>query len=250
VAKLVVLLSDGSTRDVLLRKDRITLGRRPDNDVCLPHPAVSGEHAAVVTILSDSFLEDLSSTNGTFVNGQPIQKHFLRDGDTIELGRQRLVFLVDEGAHPPGLTPAQRSAAAADAVHWDKPSTMPGMARAVSPRSRADDDDVTPADPVTISEAPPVMPPALPELLVLTGPSAGRTLALTKEVTSVGRVGVQIALVRRTAYGYVLVPGDGSPAPLVNGTVVPDDGAVLSSGDVIDVAGARIEFVAATDLPL
>src|SRR5512132_3791998 len=95
MAKLVLYLPDGS----LLDKERLTLGRRPDNDVCLPYPAVSGEHAAVVTILADSFLEDLGSTNGTLVNGKPIAKHFLRDRDQIDIGRQKIVYLADESAH-------------------------------------------------------------------------------------------------------------------------------------------------------
>src|SRR4030095_16447279 len=84
--------------DVLLDKERITIGRRADNDVCLPYPAVSGEHAAVVTILADSFLEDLGSTNGTLVNGKPIVKHFLADNDQIDIGRQRLTYASDNDA--------------------------------------------------------------------------------------------------------------------------------------------------------
>jgi len=72
MGKLVLYLADGTTRDVPLEKERVTIGRRADNDVCLPFPAVSGEHAQIVTILADSFLEDLGSTNGTLVNGKPI----------------------------------------------------------------------------------------------------------------------------------------------------------------------------------
>jgi FHA domain len=98
VAKLVLFLPDGSTKAITLNKERIVIGRRVDNDVCLPFPAVSGEHAAVVTILSDSFLEDLSSTNGTLVNGATVQKHFLRDRDQIDIGRQKLIYLADEAA--------------------------------------------------------------------------------------------------------------------------------------------------------
>ena len=89
MGKLVLFLADGTTLDVPLDRERITIGRRADNDVCLPYPAVCGEHAAVVTILADSFLEDLGSTNGTLVNGKPIVKHFLRDRDQIDIGRQR-----------------------------------------------------------------------------------------------------------------------------------------------------------------
>src|SRR4051812_48301787 len=103
MAKLVLLLEDGGMRDIPLTKECLTLGRRADNDICLPDPAVSGEHAQVVTLLADSFLEDLGSTNGTTVNGEPVQKHFLRDGDVIDLGRQRLVYAVDNSARPVGV---------------------------------------------------------------------------------------------------------------------------------------------------
>ncbi len=101
MAKLVLLVPNGTTLDVPLRRERVTIGRRADNDVCLPNLAVSGEHAVVVTILTDSFLEDLGSTNGTLVNGKPIAKHFLRDGDLIDIGRHKLLYFVDDEAIPP-----------------------------------------------------------------------------------------------------------------------------------------------------
>lgn len=98
MGKLVLFLKDASPVEIPLVKERVTIGRRPDNDVCLPYPAVSGEHAAVVTILADSFLEDLGSTNGTLVNGRPVAKHFLRDRDQVDIGRQLIVYLADDGA--------------------------------------------------------------------------------------------------------------------------------------------------------
>ena len=101
MGKLVLILPDGRTRDIPLDRERITIGRRADNDVCLPFPAVSGEHAAVVTILDDSFLEDLSSTNGTLVNGKSVAKHFLRDHDEIDIGRQMLVYVSGDGDSMP-----------------------------------------------------------------------------------------------------------------------------------------------------
>jgi hypothetical protein len=105
MGKLVLYLPDGSLHDIPLDKERLSIGRRPDNDICLPYPAVSGEHAAVVTILADSFLEDLGSTNGTLVNGQPVVKHFLRDNDHIDIGRQRLVYFLHDGAVAEPLAP-------------------------------------------------------------------------------------------------------------------------------------------------
>ncbi len=96
MGKLVVFLPDGRNVDVKLDRERVTIGRRPDNDLCLPYPAVSGEHAAVVTILADSFLEDVGSTNGTLVNGKPVAKHFLRDRDRIDIGKQKIIYVADD----------------------------------------------------------------------------------------------------------------------------------------------------------
>ena len=101
MAKLVLHIPGGGTRDIKLDLGRLTIGRRADNDVCLPYPAVSAEHAAVVTVLDDSFLEDLQSTNGTLVNGKRVLKHFLRDRDTIDVGRVELVYLVNESESMP-----------------------------------------------------------------------------------------------------------------------------------------------------
>ena len=105
MSKLVVFLPDGRLVDVKLERERVTIGRRADNDLCLPYPAVSGEHAAVVTILADSFLEDLGSTNGTLVNGKAISKHFLVDHDQVDIGRQRLVYMSDNDAKVDPLPP-------------------------------------------------------------------------------------------------------------------------------------------------
>src|SRR5437773_10762935 len=100
MSKLVLYMPDGSTREIFLTRERIRIGRRPDNDVPLPFPAVSGEHAAIVTILSDSFLEDLGSTNGTFVNGKSVTKHFLRDRDRIDVGRENFIYYADDNTLP------------------------------------------------------------------------------------------------------------------------------------------------------
>lgn len=98
--KLLLFLQDGGAREVLFDKDRITIGRRSDNDVPLPYPAVSGRHA-VISYLSPEkcYVEDLKSTNGTLLNGSSIYgRQQLKDRDQIDIGGQKFVYL--EGVKP------------------------------------------------------------------------------------------------------------------------------------------------------
>ena len=90
MAKLILSMDGLVLKELPLAKERTTIGRKPHNDIQIDNLAISGEHAVIVTILNDSFLEDLNSTNGTYVNGQPIKKHFLQNNDVVELGKYRL----------------------------------------------------------------------------------------------------------------------------------------------------------------
>ena len=266
MSKLVLFLPDGSTLDVPLARERTTIGRRADNDICLPHLAVSGEHAVVVTILADSFLEDLQSTNGTLVNDKPVAKHFLRDRDTIEIGRNKLVYCVDDdaqlgskaitgmariaerdfggrveaakpvvkkrGGRPlPPATPAAPAAPAAPAVPRDDLIPHPAP---------ADEPEVVPA-PVATPAAPPT--PQGPSLRLLTGPKAGTLIALTKPETTLGRPGVQVASIVQEDASFRIKLVEGISPPALNGQPVGSDGAVLTPGDIIEVAGTRVEYL-------
>lgn len=75
-----------------LRHGEITIGRRDDNDIKIDHPTVSSRHARIYTYLTVSYIEDLKSTNGTFINGKRIDKHVLHPGDVIVLGEYQIVF--------------------------------------------------------------------------------------------------------------------------------------------------------------
>ena len=98
MAKLIMSLDNAVIREVPLDKERVTIGRKPHNDVQIDNLAVSGEHALIVTILNDSFLEDLGSTNGTLVNGNPVKKHILQTNDVIEIGKYKLKYVNEGGA--------------------------------------------------------------------------------------------------------------------------------------------------------
>ncbi len=264
MAKLILLVPNGTTLEVPLRRERVTIGRRADNDVCLPNIAVSGEHAVVVTILTDSFLEDLGSTNGTLVNGKPIAKHFLRDGDLIDVGRHKLLFYADDDAIPPAgvLKKAMRDAVGdlGEKVELAKPIVRTRRATSAVVRP----DSAKPAEPAKVDESTqriaivdaatsggPV-PVASSDgdglggatLKFLSGARAGQVVALTRERTTVGRPGVQVALVERSGEGFRLKPVEGKPTS-VNGRTVAADGVALAAGDVIEILGNRLEFVAA-----
>jgi hypothetical protein len=263
MSKLVLHLEDGTTLDIPLDHERITIGRRGDNDVCLPNLAVSGDHAAVVTILADSFLEDLGSTNGTLVNGNAIVKHFLRDHDEIDVGRHKFVYCEDENEVVSSQYVARGMRAAAgdlgDQVPVAKPLTRSrragggtrsqksvGLGKDSEPAKPRAVKSTTTAVRSTLVEGPaeaPIPPPPKPSVKVLAGPQAGREIPLTKEETSIGRAGIQVALISQAGDAFRLKSIEGDRAPLVNGQPATGAGVDLSSGDVIEIAGSKLEFV-------
>ncbi len=92
MARLILSLDNQVLAEYNMSKERYTIGRLPDNDVRIDNPAVSGHHSLIINILNDSFLEDLNSTNGTYVNGKLIKKHALQNGDVITIGHHQLRF--------------------------------------------------------------------------------------------------------------------------------------------------------------
>ena len=272
MAKLVLLRPGGENRDIRLDHDRITIGRRPDHDLCLPFPAVSADHAEIITVGADSFLHDVGSTNGTLVNGERVNKHFLRDRDRIDIGRQQLVYLAndDEAADPLAAeaddvavdAAPERAAAVAqwvagslepdtvevrggfeerehvDALLTDMESQACAAAALDLPPTasivRTDADDASPKN--GRSEA------ADAVVEILTGPNAGQIAPMRKPQFVLGKLGATVAAIRQDEAGYRLVALDRRATPLVNGHAIAPEGAVLAFGDTIDVAGVKLRF--------
>ncbi len=263
MSKLVLFMPDGNTVDVPLARERTTIGRRADNDICLPDLAVSGEHAVVVTILADSFLEDLGSTNGTQVNGKAIGKHFLRDRDRIEIGHHRLLYCVDDDAtmttelvgmaritardfgervdtaKPFGRERLPRATLQSDRANSVVASVArvraPEAAESASPAKLPPDDSLVPSAP------PPVAADA--SIKVLSGLNAGVSIPLHKAETTIGRPGLQVISIVKEGTLFRLTPIEGAAPPVVNGRPVTRDGIDLAAGDVVEIAGTRVEFV-------
>ena len=258
MSKLVLFLPDGTTLDVPLVRERTAIGRRADNDICLPNLAVSGEHAVVVTILADSFLEDLGSTNGTLVNGDPIGKHFLRDRDQIDIGRHRLIYCVDDKAviNSEGVAGMARISARDFGERVEAAKPLVRARRAGAPDASVTQEAVSESavaaavpDPTLestrrVSATPPAAStPQLPSIKVLSGVSAGVSVSLAKEETTVGRPGVQVASIVKSGTSFRLKPVEGASAPTINGKPVGREGVDLAHGDAIEIAGTRLEFV-------
>jgi predicted component of type VI protein secretion system len=270
MSKLILFLPDATTLDVPLKRERMTIGRRADNDICLPNLAVSGEHAAVVTLLTDSFLEDLGSTNGTLVNAAPIAKHLLRDGDQIDIGRHILVYCVDDNAvlSADFVRTGVRAGAGdlGELVEAAKPFV--GKATAASGKTMRRERVAANAAANKVAEPPtPTNPPRVPavskplpvavapatapapsprptaSLKVVSGAGEGRLIPLSKGETSLGRAGIQVAIITRHGESFRLSQIEGERPVQINGSAVAEGEVELAPGDVIEVVGRRLEFV-------
>ena len=261
MGKLVHFEADGSPVELKLDRQRVTIGRRPDNDLCLPYPAVSGEHAVVLTILDDSFLEDLGSTNGTLVNGAAVVKYFLRDRDEIDVGRHIVIYCADDRArverpHTQTNIPVRVKRRPDSAPQ--RLSATGAMTAALAQVAASDVGATTEfARPVIAMQATPIIASQPrkpfpfsdgdPALKVVSGAKAGRIVALVKDETLIGRPGVQVVALRRTSDEVRLVPIEGATPPTVNGVrVVMAVGHPLAVGDIVEVAGAKLEVIVPT----
>jgi hypothetical protein len=238
MARLILSLDSQVLAEYNMNKERYTIGRLPDNDVRIDNPAVSGHHALIINILNDSFLEDLNSTNGTYVNGKLIKKHALQHGDVITCGHHQLRFVDSQASEnePDEFEKTmviQPSAAIEERVRAAKAEPAPPAAAAKG--GKGDGEAAGPG---------PVAPPKA-KLQVLSGAFAGRELELVKALTTLGRPGVQVAAITRRADGFYLVHVDsGTPDdfPLVNGSKIGAQARRLTDNDVITLAGVKMGF--------
>jgi pSer/pThr/pTyr-binding forkhead associated (FHA) protein len=262
MARLILSLDGQTLAEYNMTKERYTVGRLPDNDIRIDNAAVSGHHSLLINILNDSFLEDLNSTNGTYVNGKLIKKHALQHGDVITVGHHQLRYVDDQAQQAPedefektmviqpsgqmekqvaqaaraaeaAATAAAASAAPATATPRPRPAEAPKTRRPFSPTTTQEVDE----------SAVPTLP--LAKLQVLSGTFAGRELELVKTLTTLGRPGVQVAAITRRAEGYYIVhveSGNTEGFPLVNGMAIGAQARKLQDNDVIQLAGVKMGF--------
>jgi pSer/pThr/pTyr-binding forkhead associated (FHA) protein len=284
MAKLILSVDGQVLKEYQLSKERTLIGRKPHNDIQIDNLAVSGEHAAIITILNDSFIEDLGSTNGTMVNGKPVKKHFLQNNDVVEIGKHKLKYFNDAPtaataadfektmiirnpakAAPP---PPKPEAGPGDTQTNLKPMApeAPKAAPAPAPAASAPSATTTsPPEPAPMRPAPPPPPepapmrpaPAAPApppraadgtplreavIQVLSGAAAGRTLDLTKNLTTIGKPGLQVAVITKRPNGYFITHVEGATYPTLNGASMGAQAHPLNDHDLIEIAGVKMEF--------
>jgi pSer/pThr/pTyr-binding forkhead associated (FHA) protein len=239
MAKLILSMDGLVLKEIPLVKERTTIGRRATNDIQIDNLAMSGEHAVIVQILNDCFLEDLGSTNGTMVNGAPIKKHFLQHNDVIELGKYRLKYINEQSA-----TTGQ---AEFEKTMVLRPQSVPKVGGA---GARTGDTQIgatagqTQAGAAAAAAAPPPPPPVaiLGAIQILNGANAGRELELSKPLTTLGKPGVQVAVITRRPQGYFVTHVEGATFPVLNGKAIDAQAHPLKDHDILEISGTKMEF--------
>ncbi len=256
-AKLILSMDGVVLKEYPLNKERMTIGRKAHNDIVIDNLAVSGEHAAIVTILHDSFLEDLDSTNGLEVNGVPTKKHFLQNNDLIDIGKYRLKYVNDQAGQVSAAdfektmvlrAPVKQAVPGAEKGDATINVKAPPGAKVVEEAEKTGKFEVPPAAPAAQLAAQPAAQPAAAGAMqaaavqILTGPNAGKELELVKNLTTLGKPGVQVAVLTRRPHGYFITHVEGASHPAVNGVSLTDQPHQLNDHDVIELAGIKMEF--------
>lgn len=210
--KMIVSIDGVVIKEVQLTKDRTSLGRRPYNDIVIDNLAVSGEHAVLQMSGDEVYLEDLNSTNGTYVNGKAVKKQLLQNSDTVEIGKYKIKYVNE--AVPAGFEKTTVVGAGSAGL-----APVSGLSAAAAPAG------------------------AGAFIKVMSGAAAGREVALVKVVTTIGKPGVAVAAITKWPHGFAVAHVEGTDKPTINGAAIGADPVELKNGDMLELAGTRMQFV-------
>lgn len=231
-----ILRLESGEKEFELNQSRMVIGRRPGVDIVLADPAVSGRHTLVISILDDSFIENLSGTNGTYINGNRTDKTVLQEGDVITVGNSNLIYHSDNDE------------SAVDEDDFEKTMILKPGRRARNVATKSQVKAIKDAEDTAAIEAVEPEPKShVAVLKVRSGPAAGKEVKVDRAMVTLGRPGVQVVVVSRRKKGYFIsyisgASGSGN-APTINGKMLKSQSTPLSGGDLINLAGVEIEFV-------
>ena len=233
MAKLILIFEGTAVEEYEIDKEITTIGRKPDNDIQIDNLATSGTHAKILTILNDSFIEDLNSTNGTIINGKKISKHSLQNGETIVIGQHELKYVNESAEAGEGefektmiIRPGTSDTPVDSATSKKLEQSIGKIAADIASQGAAGSDEMA------------------AHLTLLSGSNSGKEMKLTKILTTLGKPGVQVAAITRRPLGYFLIVVDAGAGgrPIVNDKEVGTQATPLVDSDVIEVAGVKMGF--------
>lgn len=217
--KMIVSIDGVVIKEVQLTKDRTSLGRRPYNDIVIDNLAVSGEHAVLQMSGNEVHLEDLNSTNGTYVNGKAVKKLLLQSGDTVEIGKYKIKYVneaASAGFEKTMIIKAGSASLAQSAANAAALTAPASLSQIAGPNAA---------------------------IKVMSGAAAGREVALVKVVTTIGKPGVAVAAITKKIQGFVVSHVEGADKPTLNGVPIGAEPMVLKNGDLLELAGTQMQFV-------
>jgi pSer/pThr/pTyr-binding forkhead associated (FHA) protein len=212
--KMIVSIDGVVIKEVQLTKDRTTLGRRPYNDIVIDNLAVSGEHAVIQLSGNEASLEDLNSTNGTYINGKAVKKQPLVNNDTVEIGKYKIKYVNEQ-----------------QDAGFERTMVIKAGATGLG------------APPPTAAATAAPAPAGNAAIKVLSGAAAGREVPLVKVVTTIGKPGVAVAAITKRPHGFVVAHVEGASKPTLNGAPIGSEPVTLKDGDVLELAGTQMQFV-------
>jgi len=235
MAKIIIKFNNEVIDHIDLKQGDMKIGRKPGCEIMIDNLAISGEHANIFTVGEDSFIQDMGSTNGTFINNKKITKHHLKNGDAVVIGKHTLVYL-GESAHAREPDDFAKTVIISPAAREPmEPRPMPTPAPPVVSESPA----------ITVEtlkkDAPPPKVDRHGALFVLSGMNSGKRIELMKKTNNLGRTGKRAGIITQISDGYLLTPGD-DEHPMLNGKPISKEGSRLKNGDMIEVAGTRLQF--------
>jgi pSer/pThr/pTyr-binding forkhead associated (FHA) protein len=227
MAKIIIKFNNDVVDHVELKQGDMKIGRKPGCEIQIDNLSVSGEHANIFTVGEDSFIQDLGSTNGTFINNKKITKHHLKNGDTVVIGKHSLIYLME----------STRASRAPDEF---AKTVIISPSRTVEPKPAA---PAAERAAITLETKPKEVPESerFGAIFVLSGVNSGKRIDLTKKITNLGSAGKRAGAITQTTDGFMLAPG-ADETPKLNGRPIPHEGSKLKNGDVIEVAGTRLQF--------
>jgi pSer/pThr/pTyr-binding forkhead associated (FHA) protein len=238
MAKIIIKFNNDVVDHVDLRQGDMKIGRKPGCEIHIDNLSVSGEHANIFTVGEDSFIQDLGSTNGTFINNKKITKHHLKNGDTVVIGKHSLIYLTETAreSRPPDefaktvIINPSRTVEPKPTSPSPAPAPATNEAAAITLETRPKDSPKVMVDRRRIGA-----------IFVLSGMNSGKRIDLTKKITNLGSAGKRAGAITQTTEGFMLAPGE-DEVPKLNGRPVSSGGSPLKNGDVIEVAGTRLQF--------